>query len=178
MTSLRPALLVRVACLAVAGLGLAAQASAEVYRCESESGVPVYQGTPNGRNCRAIDLAPLTTIPAPKLPAGARPAAGAAPAQAGGAAARPSANGFPKVDASTQRERDLERRRILEDELRKEESRLAELKAVYKNGEPDRLGDERNYQKYLDRVQRLKDDIDRSEGNIASIRRELGTVRD
>jgi len=178
MTSLRPALLVRAACLAAAGLGLAAQASAEVYRCESESGVPVYQGTPNGRNCRAINLAPLTTIPAPKLPAGARPAAGAAPAQAGAAAARPAANGFPKVDASTQRERDLERRRILEDELRKEETRLAELKAVYKNGEPDRLGDERNYQKYLDRVARLKDDIDRSEGNIASIRRELGTTRD
>ena len=164
----------RAAGLAVAGLCLAAPASAEVYRCESDSGVPVYQGTPNGRNCRQIDLAPLTTIPAPKLPA-ARPAAGAA--QAGGAA-RPSPNGFPKVDASTQRERDSERRRILEDELRKEETRLAELKAVYKDGEPDRLGDERNYQKYLDRVQRLKDDIGRSEGNIASIRRELGAIRD
>ncbi|MFO1300309.1 MAG: DUF4124 domain-containing protein [Burkholderiaceae bacterium] len=174
MTLHRLATTLRAASLAVAGLGLAAPASAEVYRCESDSGVPVYQGTPNGRNCRQIDLAPLTTIPAPKLPA-ARPAAGAA--QAGGAA-RPSPNGFPKVDASTQRERDSERRRILEDELRKEETRLAELKAVYKDGEPDRLGDERNYQKYLDRVQRLKDDIGRSEGNIASIRRELGAIRD
>ncbi|MBX3614847.1 MAG: DUF4124 domain-containing protein [Burkholderiaceae bacterium] len=174
MKSHRLATTLRAAGLAVAGLCLAAPASAEVYRCESDSGVPVYQGTPNGRNCRQIDLAPLTTIPAPKLPA-ARPAAGAA--QAGGAA-RPSPNGFPKVDASTQRERDSERRRILEDELRKEETRLAELKAVYKNGEPDRLGDERNYQKYLDRVQRLKDDIGRSEGNIASIRRELGAIRD
>lgn len=179
MRSLRTVTLVRAASLAVVAIGLAAPAAAEVYRCESESGVPVYQGTPNGRNCRAIDLAPLTTIPAPKLPAGARPAAGTAPAQAGAAAARPGgANAFPKVDASTQRERDLERRRILEDELRKEETRLAELKAVYKDGEPDRLGDERNYQKYLDRVQRLKDDIGRSEGNIASIRRELDTIRD
>lgn len=174
MKSHRLATTLRAAGLAVAGLCLAAPASAEVYRCESDSGVPVYQGTPNGRNCRQIDLAPLTTIPAPKLPA-ARPAAGAA--QAGGAA-RPSPNGFPKVDASTQRERDSERRRILEDELRKEETRLAELKAVYKDGEPDRLGDEHNYQKYLDRVQRLKDDIGRSEGNIASIRRELGAIRD
>jgi hypothetical protein len=174
MKSHRFATTLRAAGLAVAGLCLAAPASAEVYRCESDSGVPVYQGTPNGRNCRQIDLAPLTTIPAPKLPA-AKPAAGAGQA---GSAARPSPNGFPKVDASTQRERDSERRRILEDELRKEETRLAELKAVYKNGEPDRLGDERNYQKYLDRVQRLKDDIGRSEGNIASIRRELGAIRD
>ncbi len=169
------------ACLALASSWLAAPAAAEVYRCESENGVPVYQGTANGRNCRPLDLAPLTTIPAPKLPA-TKPAAGAAAsggqgAQSGGAA-RPSPGGFPKVDSATQRDRDGERRRILEDELRKEEARLGELKAVYKNGEPDRLGDERNYQKYLDRVQRLKDDIGRSEGNIASIRRELGAIRD
>lgn len=176
MTMHRLARSVRAACVCIPALCLAAPAAAEVYRCDSDSGVPVYQGTPNGRNCRQIDLAPLTTIPAPKLPAG-KPAAGAAAGQ-GGAAARPSPNGFPKVDASTQRERDSERRRILEEELRKEESRLAELKAVYKNGEPDRLGEERNYQKYLDRVQRLKDDIGRSEGNIASIRRELAAIRE
>ncbi|GMV00872.1 MAG: DUF4124 domain-containing protein [Burkholderiaceae bacterium] len=177
---------VRAAWLAATCFGLVAPAAAEVYRCESESGVPVYQGTPNGRNCRAIDLAPLTTIPAPKLPAaGAARAAGAATpgqataaGQASSAAARPTPDGFPKVDASTQRERDSERRRILEDELRKEEARLAELKGVYKNGQPDRHGDERNYQKYLDRVKRLEDDIGRSEGNIASLRRELGTIRD
>ena len=174
MTSHRLAPVVRTACIAVVGLWLATPVSAEVYRCDGDSGVPVYQGTPNGRNCRALDLAPLTTIPAPKLPAARAAAAG----QAGSAAARPSPNGFPKVDASAQRARDSDRRRILEDELNKEDARLAELKAVYKDGEPDRLGDERNYQKYLDRVQRLKDDIARSEGNIASLRRELGAIRE
>lgn len=174
MTPPRFALLLRPACLAAVGLWVASSASAQVYRCESESGVPVYQGTPTGRNCRALDLAPLTSIPAPKLPA-ARPAAAAQPA---GAAARPTPDGFPKVDASTQRARDSDRRRILEDELKKEEARLSELKAVYKDGEPDRLGDERNYQKYLDRVQRLKDDIGRSEGNVASLRRELAATKD
>jgi len=174
MKSHRFAPSLRTACLVAAGLGLAAPAGAEVYRCETDSGVPVYQGTPNGRNCRALDLAPLTTIPAPKLPA-AKPAAAG---QSGGAAARPTPNGFPKVDASAQRARDSDRRRILEDELKREEARLAELKAVYKDGEPDRLGDERNYQKYLDRVQRLKEDIGRSEGNVASIRRELAAIRE
>lgn len=176
MTSHRPAPFLRIACLATLGLVVAAPSAAQVYRCESESGVPVYQGTPNGRNCRALDLAPLTTIPAPKLPAG-KPAA-APPGAAGGAAARASPDAFPKVDASTQRARDSDRRRILEDELKKEEGRLADLKAVYKDGEPDRLGDERNYQKYLDRVQRLKDDIGRTEGNIASIRRELAAIKE
>ncbi|HPU54078.1 MAG TPA: DUF4124 domain-containing protein, partial [Burkholderiaceae bacterium] len=47
----------------------------------------------------------------------------------------------------------------------------------YNNGEPERRGDERNYQKYLDRVQRLKEDIARTEGNLATIRRELSALK-
>ena len=77
-----------------------------------------------------------------------------------------------------QRTRDLDRRRILDDELRKEESRLTELKAEYNAGEPERRGDERNYQRYLDRVQRLKDDIARPESSIGSLRREIAALRD
>jgi len=161
------------ACL-LAGAGLVACASpalAQVYRCDSPNGVPVYQGTPNGANCHPIDLQPLTTIPAPRLPA----------AKTGGAAtsaARASPEAFPKVDGAAQRARDDDRRRILEDELHKEQQRLGELKAEYKGGEPDRQGNERNYQKYLDRVARLEEDIARTESNIASLRRELGTIRE
>lgn len=62
--------------------------------------------------------------------------------------------------------------------MRKEESKLAEIRKEYNNGEPDRLGSERNYQRYLDRVQRLKDDIARSETNIATIKKELAAIRD
>jgi hypothetical protein len=162
--------------IATCALGLATcvpPVFAQVYRCDSPSGVPVYQGTPNGANCRPIDLQPLTTIPAPKLPA----AKGVAPSGAP-AAARASPESFPKVDGAVQRARDNDRRRILEDELQKEQERLGELKTEYKNGEPDRLGNERNYQKYLDRVARLEEDIARTESNIASLRRELGTTRE
>ncbi|HPA91442.1 MAG TPA: DUF4124 domain-containing protein, partial [Quisquiliibacterium sp.] len=80
--------------------------------------------------------------------------------------------------SSTQRARDNDRRRILEEEMRKEEAKLAEIRKEYNNGEPDRLGSERNYQRYLDRVQRLKDDIARSEANIATIKKELSAIRD
>ncbi len=62
--------------------------------------------------------------------------------------------------------------------MRKEEGKLAEIRKEYNNGEPDRLGSERNYQRYLDRVQRLKDDIARSETNIATIKKELAAIRD
>lgn len=82
------------------------------------------------------------------------------------------------MDNAAQRARDADRRSILEDELRREEAKLNSLRAEFNNGEPDRRGDERNYQKYLDRTQRLKDDIARVEGSVASLKRELGAIRD
>ena len=35
-------------------------------------------------------------------------------------------------------------------------------------GQPERQGNERNYQKYLDRTQKLKDDIARTESDVNS----------
>jgi hypothetical protein len=81
------------------------------------------------------------------------------------------------VESSAQRERDEIRRALLETELKREEARLAELRTEYNNGEPERRGDERNYQKYLDRVQLLREQISRSESNVAELRRELGMQR-
>ena len=129
-----------------------------------------------------MQLAPITTIPAPTHPPPAPAAAGkgaaGSPAGGAGTTARPAGSeNFPKVDSATQRARDSDRKRILEDELRKEEEKLAELRKEYNNGEPERLGNERNYQKYLDRVQQLKEDIARSEASLLAIRRELGTIR-
>jgi len=164
-----------------------APAQAQVYRCETESGVPLYQNAP-GPRCKLMDLPVITTIPAPRVPASApasapapRPAAsgGASPGSPAGApAASPGSGNFPRVEAPVQRSRDMDRRRILEDELRKEEARLLELRAEYGNGEPMRRPDERDYQKYLDRVQRLKNDIARSDSAIGSLRREIAALRD
>ena len=181
------------ACVASLALGAGAAAHAQkIYRCDGPGGVVEYSNSPvaaTGRNCRAIEIAPITTIPAPVPPAAATPAAGAAAAApaskpaagtatAGAAQASRAAEGFPRVSATAQKERDNDRRRILEDELKKEQERLANLQGEYKNGEPDRLGNERNYQKYLDRVQQLKTDIERTEGNLATIRRELAAIKD
>jgi len=146
-------------------------ASAQVYRCDSDNGVPLYQNSP-GPRCKPLDMPNLSTIPAPKMPAQS-----AQPARAPAASAGTSGS-FPRVDASSQKTRDSDRRAILGDELRSEEARLVELRAEYNNGEPERLGSERNYQRYLDRVQRLKDDITRTEASIGSLRRELGAIRD
>jgi hypothetical protein len=156
-------------------------APAQFFRCESANGVVEYSNMPNStrdRNCRAMDLPPINTIPAPKLP----PAATGRQTGSGGAVPAPQAkaspDGFPKVDAGTQRVRDNDRRRIIEEELKKEEGKLGELRKEFNNGEPERRGDERNFAKYQERVARLKDEIGRGEQNISSLKRELGAIKD
>lgn len=121
------------------------------------------------RGCKTLDLpsnivAPPTQRGLPKLP---RPPAAPATAPAD----------FPKVNSAEQRARDADRRAILSDELRAEHARLAELRAEYKGGEPDRLGNERNYAKYQARVAELAASIARSEANIQALNRELNNIK-
>ena len=152
-----------------------AQAGA-VYRCP---GPPVLYTDAltaeeaRDRGCRTIEGAPITIVQTPKPRAAAGASAGTNGASAPASAARP---GDPKVDPAAQRQRDSDARRILEAELRREEDRLAGLKRDYNNGEPERRGDERNYQNYLDRVSQMKAGILRSESDIAALKRELAKL--
>ncbi len=148
--------------LAAGGAALAQQDT--LYKCIDEHGNTTFTNTGSTKGCTKFNVDPVVI---PKLaPSSARPAA---------AAATPA--GFPKVDPSTQHARDNDRRRILEDELRDKEARLADLKREYNNGEPERQGNEHNYQRYIDRRDKLKDDIARAENDIASIRNEIGKVQ-
>ncbi|MDP1069258.1 hypothetical protein, partial [Klebsiella pneumoniae] len=71
-----------------------------------------------------------------------------------------------RVDAQQQRTRDDERRRVLQNELRTAEERLANAQREFNNGQAERRGDERNYQKYLDRMAELKDNVGRYEADV------------
>jgi hypothetical protein len=141
-----------------------------VYRCPGPPVLYTDAMSPQearDKGCRTIEGAPITIVPATKLRA---PAAASAP----GAAGRPGDNN--RVDPAEQRARDSDAKRILSDELRREEDRLAQLRRDFNNGEPERNGDERNYQKYLDRVAEMKAAIVRKEADIAAIKRELGKL--
>ena len=59
----------------------------------------------------------------------------------------------------TQKARDSDRKQILQDELKTEEQKLADLKKEYNNGEPERRGDERNFAKYQERTTMMKENI-------------------
>jgi hypothetical protein len=121
----------------------------------------------HAKGCRTIAGAPTTIVLSVKPRA-------RAPAPAN-AAARPSES---RVSVNEQRARDSDARRILESELRRAQDQLADMKKDYNNGEPERQGDERNYQKYLDRVAEMKAGIARKEADVAAIQRELAKLPD
>ena len=154
--------------LAAAVAAHAADGGGVMYRCPGND----YNNTISAkeakdRGCKTLEGAPITVIQTTR-PKAAAPSGGASPAASGSATAR--------VDPAAQRARDSDARRILEDELRAEEQRLAALQKDYNNGEPERQGNERNYQKYLDRVNEMKAAIARKESDIAAIKRELGKL--
>ena len=80
------------------------------------------------------------------------------------------------IDPASQRARDSDARRILAEELRREEERLAVMQAEFRNGEPERRGDERNYARYIERVAEMKAAIQRKEADIAAIKREMAKL--
>lgn len=151
--------------LGTAALGPAAAQTGTMYRCPGND----YNNTLSAKEakdkgCKTIDGAPITIIQITKQ----RPAAAAAPGSSGPAATR--------VDPAEQRARDNDARRILEAELKREEERLTFMRTEYNSGQPERRGDEKNNQKYLDRVSDMKAALARKENDIASIRRELAKL--
>lgn len=145
---------------------LAIDAGAQgVYVCTQPNGVREYRNTGDIRGCRKLDTESLSSIPAPPAVVQAK------------AAAASSDQGFPRVDSVVQKRRDQERLQILMDEIRDEQAKLAELKKTYQNGEPERLGSERNYAKYQERVALMKDEIQRTEKNIEALQREIGNLK-
>jgi hypothetical protein len=146
--------------------------SSEIFVCTDEHGQKVFQNTGNVKSCKRMDVQPILTVPASRIPqvrsgapASVEPRASVSPAS------------FPRVDGETQRTRDSDRRRILEDELRAEEERLAKLKSEFNNGEPERRGDERNFALYKERTQRLQEDIARTENNVRALAREMSLLK-
>jgi len=163
--------LIHITCLLAATLSafaLPAAAQQRVWRCGNE--YTNDAASAQRRNCKPVEGGNVTVVQSPRFAATTSSSAAAA-----GAARSPA--GSPRVDDTLQRQRDGEARTVLESELRKAESRQADLLKEYNNGEPEKQGSEaRNYQKYLDRTAEMKSQIERNESDIAGIRRELGRL--
>jgi hypothetical protein len=84
---------------------------------------------------------------------------------------------FPKVSDDAQKERDRARRQVLEKEMESEQSALEDARKELAAQEGIRYGDEKNYQKALDRMQPYKDAVERRERNIEALNQELSRLR-
>ena len=155
--------LIYLACCALMTAPAAWAQDKPVYRCPGNLYTDSLSAKEaRDKGCKTLEGAPITVIQS-QVPRGnaARPAGSS------------SAQG-DKVGADDQKARDSDAKRILEAELKKEEDALAALRKDYNEGQPERRGDERNYQKYLDRVEEMKAAITRKEADVAALKRELG----
>jgi hypothetical protein len=147
----------------VVGIGIMAVslARADVYKCVDEDGHVTYTNSKPSPKAKCTTLSRdqrVSTVP-------------------GRAASTPSPAGFPKVDGDTQKARDSDRRKILEQELAAEQKNLEQAKKDLAEQEAIRTGDERNYQRVLDRLQPYKDKVALHERNIEALKKEIGNLR-
>ena len=149
--------------IAAIGFGLLAVplARADVYKCVDDDGHVTYTNAkPSPKaNCTTLSRDQrVSTVP-------------------GRAAATPSPAGFPKVDGDTQKARDNDRRKILDQELAAEQKSLEQAKKELAEQEAIRTGDERNYQRVLDRLQPYKDRVALHERNIEALQKEIRNLK-
>lgn len=160
--------------LAACLLAASTQAHGQLYVCSDAQGHKTYTDKRDNAACKLLDLPGAMTEPPRRSAPIAAPAARPAVTAAASAA---NTGGFPRVDGQEQRARDLDRRQILQDELRSEEQKLSALRQEYNQGQPERLGNERNYALYQQRVVQLKDNIGRTQQNVEALKREIATIR-
>ena len=164
---------------AVAVLGAqAAQAQDRIYRCGNEYTNDASKARQRG--CTLVEGGNVTIVQGTR-PQGGAASAAPAPAAASGAAAAPRparapapATPAPRSTTAEGRARDSDARLILQTELKKAESRKAELAREYNNGEPQKNALEmRNPAFYNKRIEDLKAEMTRMDSDIAGIQREL-----
>jgi hypothetical protein len=136
------------------------------YRCTTASGAAAYFNVPNGNGDRPARRAPVA------------PASNVSPASSAGTPSPAPPPGLPRIDPATQKGRDELRRKVLQDELATEERLLHESRAAYANGAPPPSPEEqRDPQRYADRIAKLRQSVQLHERNVDALRRELGLQR-
>ncbi|EXI85784.1 MAG: hypothetical protein AW11_03364 [Candidatus Accumulibacter regalis] len=135
----------------------------DIYKCDVDGRI-TYSNVPT-RNCRKLILDPVNLSPAPK------------------AARTPTPTNFPKVDDQTQKARDGDRRRILENELAAEQKNAEQAKKALAEQEAIVLPNERmqggaiSGGKVEERLQPYKDKVALHDRNIEAISKEIANLR-
>jgi hypothetical protein len=140
-------------------IGAYAAGDGRIYRCGNEYTNTVSE--PQAKKCKLVSGSNVTIVQSSRSAGTGKSTVGAG----------------TRLEGADQRSKDSEAKFILEQELKKAESKYADLLKEYNNGEPEKLGPEtRNNQKYLDRVAELKASIARYASDVEGLRRELGRL--
>jgi hypothetical protein len=133
-----------------------------LYKCQDDAGHTTYTNQKtNAKNCIILSQdKPVSTFTAPKARANT-----------------PTPDGFPKVSSEAQKNRDSDRKRILDEELATERKNLDEAKRTLAEQEGTREGGEKNYQRVLDRLKPFQDKVQLHERNIEALQKEIGNLR-
>lgn len=148
---------------------VAGTADAEIYKCVEDGGRITYSNL-QSKGCTRLNVGPPASAPATKSEVPAQRTSGA--------------TGFPKVDSGTQRWRDDDRRRILDQELANEQTALQAARKTLEEQEAIIQPDERNIAgrginsaKLEQRLQPLRDKVSLHERNIEALRKEISNLR-
>lgn len=133
-----------------------------IWSCRDKDGrthVTNLKEDTTGKNCKVVQQSRVQVVP------------GAA--QSGRPASKPAPTAFPREDSQARSAAKSRQREILERELEREQTLLEQARKELAEQEAVRYGDERNYAKVLERLQKYKDSVEVHEKNLESLRREL-----
>ena len=142
-------------------------AQSPTFRCLDANGRSTYTNIKEetvGKKCTIVSRE-VSVVPANQI----GPQAGVAPKP-------PSANP-PQQPASTAASRANDRRKILEEELEGEQKRLTDARQKLAEQQAIRNGDERNYQRVLDRLKPFAETVEQHEKNVEQLRKELNNIK-
>ena len=147
-------------------------ARADIWECLDESGNKRFTNIKaEAKGCKLLVVAPPNTVASPK------PASKGVSGESAKSASGSTPANFPKVDTETQKQRDNDRRKILDQELANEQKLLDQARKELSDQESQRLGSERNYQRVLERLEPFKKKVKLHEDNIANLKRELAGTK-
>jgi len=160
-------LLVLLSALAAWPLVAAAQTTeTTIWSCRDKDGrtnVTNLAEDTRGKNCRVIRQTRVQVVPATTGASAAKPAAKPAPA--------PTA--FPKENSQARASARERQREILEQELAQEQKALDQARKELEEQESVRYGNEKNYARVLERLQKYKDAVSLHEKNVDALNQEL-----
>lgn len=154
-----------VLCAAAGIASTAVMAQERIYRCGNE--YTNSASVAKQRNCQVVEGGHVTVVHSGNSNASTKPKASGE--------AKPASNPRAvQVDAGQQKARDNDARAILQAELQRAQTKLAELKSEFNEGNPTKSALElRNPQVFSERLEVLRSNIARQESDVAGIQREL-----